>query len=151
MPIGMDALMQLRLEKGYVHIGSDTDGSTIPEDIGWGKVANNKTSDYIGKRSLRLPEHRKPDRLQLVGLKSQAPFIIGSHLKFKESSRATDGWVTSAGKDTLTGEPIALALLRKGRTHLLAQVALYDAGKRVGAAQVVSTPFFDPNGDRMHA
>jgi sarcosine oxidase subunit alpha len=150
-PVGLDAIMSLRLEKGFLHIGSDTDGTTVPDDVGWGKVALNKTDDYIGRRSLTLPEHVRPDRLQLVGLKSQTPFIIGSHLLLKDSKAATDGWVTSAGRETVTGEPIALALLTAGRAHQYAEVALYDAGKQVGSAQVVPTPFFDPGAERMHA
>jgi len=150
-PIGMDALMQLRLEKGFLHIGSDTDGTTIPDDIGWGKVAAGKSSDYIGKRSLSLPEHQRTDRLQLVGLQSKTPFIIGSHLRLSDSSATTDGWITSAGAAPTTGAPIALALLRAGRGHLHAALTLYDAGKAVGQAQVVPMPFFDVAGVRMHA
>src|SRR5437588_668432 len=41
-PLGLDALMTLRLEKGFLHVGSDTDGTTVPDDVGWGKVVFNK-------------------------------------------------------------------------------------------------------------
>ncbi len=58
-PFGMDALMLMRLEKGFLHLGADTDGTTVPDDVGWGKVAASKKRDYIGKRSLTLPEHRQ--------------------------------------------------------------------------------------------
>ena len=60
--------MILRTEKGYLHVGTDTDGSTTPDDVGWGQVARNKTTDFIGKRSLFRPGNQDPDRLQLVGL-----------------------------------------------------------------------------------
>jgi sarcosine oxidase subunit alpha len=36
-PIGIDAVMLLRLEKGFMHPGADTDGTTVPHDVGWGK------------------------------------------------------------------------------------------------------------------
>ena len=29
----------LRLEKGYLHVGVDTDGTTAPADVGWGAIA----------------------------------------------------------------------------------------------------------------
>lgn len=67
-PLGLDALLMLRLEKGFRHIGTDTDGTTIPDDVGWGKTAANKRRDFVGKRSLLLPENTRTDRHQLVGL-----------------------------------------------------------------------------------
>lgn len=151
-PLGMDALLLMRLEKGFLHVGSDTDGTTVPDDVGWGKVAASKKNDYIGKRSLALPEHLKPDRMQLVGLSGESAhrFVIGSHLRGKDSSQATDGWITSAGTTTLTSEPIALAMLRGGRARMGAEVDLYDGGTAIGRARVVNPPFFDPAGDRMN-
>jgi sarcosine oxidase subunit alpha len=152
-PIGMDALLLMRLEKGFLHVGSDTDGTTVPDDIGWGKVAANKKRDYIGKRSLTLPEHLKSDRLQLVGLSAERgnSFVVGSHLRVKDSGQATDGWITSAGGAVLTHEPIALAMLRSGRARVGSEVDVYDAGVVTGHARVVNTPFFDAAGDRINA
>jgi sarcosine oxidase, subunit alpha len=159
-PIGLDALMLLRLEKGFLHVGTDTDGTTVPDDVGWGKVASGKTADFIGRRSLALAEHVRPDRLQLVGLTSVAradaqaaakPFITGAHLRLPKSPNATDGWITSAGIAVVSGEPIALAMLRGGRAHFGTEINVYDAGVPVARAQVVSPPFFDPSGGRMNA
>jgi sarcosine oxidase subunit alpha len=152
-PFGLDALMLMRLEKGFLHLGTDTDGTTVPDDVGYGKVAASKKADFIGKRSLRLPEHVKADRLQLIGLAGNAdkPFTVGSHLRIRDSHHPTDGWITSAGTATLTNEPIALAVLRGGRARIGAQVEVYDFRTRVGAARVVAPPFYDPTGDRMNA
>jgi sarcosine oxidase subunit alpha len=152
-PFGMDALLLTRLEKGFLHVGSDTDGTTIPDDVGWGKVAANKSRDYIGKRSLALPENVKADRWQLVGLLGPRgnPFVIGSHLRVRDSPHITDGWITSAGAATETQEAIALAMLRGGRSRIGTVVDLYDADARKGSAQVVNPPFFDPAGNRMNA
>jgi sarcosine oxidase subunit alpha len=152
-PFGMDALMLLRLEKGFLHLGSDTDGTSIPDDVGWGKVAASKKRDYIGKRSLRLPEYARSDRFQLVGLmtESSVPFVIGSHLKVQGSQSITDGWVTSAGTAVLSGEPIALGMVRSGRARIGQTVVLYDAGAPIARARVVNPPFYDASGDRMNA
>ena len=68
-PYGLEALIILRLEKGYLHIGSDTDGNTIPDDIGWGCPARKKAVDYIGKRSQDLTVFQSDHRQQLVGFK----------------------------------------------------------------------------------
>lgn len=149
-PFGLDALLLMRLEKGFLHVGTDTDGTTVPDDVGWGKVAANKRIHYVGKRSLGLPENRKADRLQLVALQSETNIVIGSHLRLAGSEEVTDGWVTSAGRSVLGGEPIALALLRGGRERVGAKVSVHDGGN-VAQATVVVAPFYDPTGERMNA
>ena len=151
-PFGIDALALLRLEKGFLHIGTDTDGTTVPDDVGWGKVAAAKTADFIGKRSLRLPENARPDRMQLVGLKAEdgKALVPGSHLRLPDRDSVTDGWITSAGRSIVTGESIGLALLRGGRKQAGVQVSVHESGT-VTSARVVSFPFFDPAGDRMNA
>jgi sarcosine oxidase subunit alpha len=148
-PFGIEALQLLRLEKGFLHLGSDTDGTSVPDDVGWGKVAASKRSDFIGKRSLLLPEHLRPDRLQLVGLLGETDITAGSHLRLPDSREVTDGWVTSCGRRVLSDEPIALAILRGGRRHIGATVSVHDAGQ-VRRARVVNPPFFDPSGERMN-
>lgn len=152
-PLGLDALLLLRLEKGFIHIGSDTDGTTVPADIGWGKIAAKNQSDYIGKRSLTLPEHQRPDRLQLVGLQGThgAEFVIGSHLRLPGSTEPTDGWITSAGTTVAADQPIALALLRAGRSQVGRDVDVYDLGKLKGRVRVVEPVFYDAAGERMNA
>ncbi|VAV86555.1 Sarcosine oxidase alpha subunit [hydrothermal vent metagenome] len=69
-PFGIEALMVMRTEKGYIHVGADTDSSTIPADIGFGRVAQNKQANFICKRSLYRPQELRTDREVLVGLQS---------------------------------------------------------------------------------
>ncbi len=119
--------------------------------MGWGKPAANKRADFVGKRSLLMPEHRRADRLQLVGLLGLGgdELVVGGHLRLPDSGEPTDGWVTSAGRMVLSGEPIALALLRGGRSRQGTQVNVHDAGS-VTRARVVEPVFFDTAGERMN-
>ena len=87
---------------------------------------------------------------RLVGSEGR-PIRVGSHLRLEDSRATTDGWVTSAGRTILDDRPVALALLRGGRARLDAEVAVYDGGRIVTRARVVSPPFVDPRGERMHA
>ena len=48
-PFGVDALLHMRMEKGFIHVGTDTDGSTVPDDVGFGKPAAAKPRHYIGQ------------------------------------------------------------------------------------------------------
>jgi sarcosine oxidase, subunit alpha len=148
-PFGLEALLLMRMEKGFLHIGTDTDATTVPDDVGFGKIAASKAADFVGKRSLLLPENIRPDRLQLIGLTGYTDLIVGSHLRLNNSNQATDGWITSAGRSVLTAEPIAMAMLRGGRQRIGEQVSVHNAD-RVTGAKVVSPPFFDPSGQRMN-
>lgn len=149
-PYGTEALLLLRLEKGFLHVGIDTDGTTSPDDVGWGGIAARKQADYIGKRSLSRPENRRADRLQLVGLSGDDELLtVGAHLRLPGTREGSDGWVTSAAFSPTLGKRIALGVLRGGRSLIGQPVTLFDFG-REGRAQVEATPFFDPKGERLH-
>src|SRR3546814_17067597 len=62
--------MALRIEKGFLHVGSDTDGTTMPQDVGFGATVAKKPDDSIGRRSTMTPEGLRADRRQLVGLET---------------------------------------------------------------------------------
>lgn len=153
-PYGIEALMTLRLEKGYLHVGSDTDGATTPDDVGWGRVARTKQADFIGKRSLNRPANLDPDRKQLVGLlaldKAQR-IQAGGHLLVGASRRApapTDGWITSAAWSPNLGRYIALAMLRAGRSQQGAVLSVVD-DHTTYPVKVVATPFWDRENERL--
>jgi sarcosine oxidase subunit alpha len=150
VPYGLEALLLLRLEKGFLHVGLDTDGTTCPADVGWGEVALRKQADFVGKRSLLRPENVRADRLQLVGLVGADDVLVpGAHLRLEGTRAGSDGWVTSAALSPTLGTRIALALLRGGRSRIGQSVAVLDLG-RTGRAEVVATPFYDPRGERLH-
>ena len=66
--IGLEALSLLRAEKGYIIVGKDTEGSTMPHDLGVGGPRDTRKDEYIGKRGLFMPVAQDADRRQLVGL-----------------------------------------------------------------------------------
>ncbi len=66
--MGLEALMILRAEKGYVVVGKDTDGTTMPQDLGVSGPREQRKDEYIGKRSLFTAAARSAGRKQLVGL-----------------------------------------------------------------------------------
>ena len=151
-PFGIESLLLLRLEKGFLHVGVDTDGTTSPADVGWGEIAIRKKADFVGKRSLTRPNNLRGDRLQLVGLAADDAEVLvsGAHLRLPGTSKGSDGWVTSAALAPALGRPIALALLRGGQKRLGETVAVHDLDRRC-TATVVATPFYDPEGKRLHA
>lgn len=151
-PYGVETVLLLRLEKGYLHVGADTDGTTAPADVGWGEVAAKRKGDFIGKRSLTRTDNQRADRLQLVGLTDANgdALVPGAHLRFAGTTEGTDGWVTSAAHSPALGKTIALAMLRGGRARLGERVSVHDLDRKCEAL-VVPTAFLDAEGKRLNA
>jgi sarcosine oxidase subunit alpha len=153
-PYGIEALMVLRTEKGYLHVGSDTDGASTPDDVGWGLVARRKATDYIGKRSLFRAGNMDQDRKQLVGLEPLDPnqqVQPGGHLligKDRQPPAETDGWITSACFSPNLERSIALGVLRAGRDRNGEILTVCDEDQRFNV-KVVSPVFYDPENDRL--
>ncbi|HZF15292.1 MAG TPA: 2Fe-2S iron-sulfur cluster-binding protein [Steroidobacteraceae bacterium] len=147
-PFGIEALMTMRIEKGYLHVGSDTDGTTVPDDVGFGAAVAKKRGDFIGRRSLSMPENVRQDRLQLVGLRAldaARPLVAGAHL----AEQGSIGYVTSACRSPTLGTSIGLGLLKRGRARMGERLRVFDNGVE-SAAEVLSPMHYDPQGTRLH-
>jgi sarcosine oxidase subunit alpha len=151
-PVGVEAWMLLRTEKGYLHVGADTDGATSPDDIGWGHVLKRPT-DFVGRRSLTRPDNRSADRLQFVGLEAQdgAVLPIGAHVVGERSPSgvAQQGYVTSSGLGPALGRGVALGMVRGGRARLGETVTVV-LGRASWQACIVAPGPYDPAGERLH-
>ncbi|MGC4250237.1 MAG: glycine cleavage T C-terminal barrel domain-containing protein, partial [Sphingobium sp.] len=150
-PVGIDAWMVLRTEKGYLHVGADTDGTTNPLDVGWGHVLKKK-SDFVGRRSLTRINDQAADRLQLVGLRAMdgpQTLQIGSHLLLAGKAEGSDGFVTSSSFSPTLGRGVALAMLTGGMSRMGQQVrVITDQGERI--AEVCGLAAYDPDGERLN-
>ena len=153
-PIGIEAWLVLRLEKGFLHVGTDTDGTTSPLDLGFGSLVAEKQGDFVGRRSLMRAHDQREDRRQLVGLEPVDPesqLVAGAHIVSGAGvARRSEGFVTSAAYSVTLGRSIGLGLLERGRSRKGETVRLFDAGRTMGA-RVVEPTFYDPAGARMHA
>ena len=153
-PVGIDAWMLLRTEKGYLHIGADTDGATLPDDIGWGHVLR-RSDDFIGRRSLTLPDSVRPDRFQFVGLEAVARqaggacLPLGAHLRFAAARTGSDGYVTSSGFSPTLNRGVSLAMVKAGRSRVGEIVHVLTARGPV-AARITAPGAYDPTGERLN-
>lgn len=151
-PVGLEAWLRLRLEKGYLHLGSDTNGRTTPDDVGMARTARSKRVDFVGRRSLDLPFNLDPNREQLVGLRAlDGPLEVGGRILAGGCERppcATEGYVTSACHSPAVGAWIGLALLQRGRERMDEDVRIWTSG-RVLRASVCPPVFLDPENRRL--
>jgi sarcosine oxidase, subunit alpha len=151
VPYGIEALEIMRTEKGYIHIGTDTDGTTLPQDIGFARSIERKAANFVGRRSLLRPAARDPDRFQLVALspadgRTQLP--VGAQIAAAVPPTETQGHVTSSYWSPELGCPVALAMLMRGAQRLGEKIRVHHLGAVIDAV-VVKAPFIDPKGERL--
>jgi sarcosine oxidase subunit alpha len=151
---GVEALMVMRMEKGFLHVGSDTDGETYPQDLGFGPTIAKKQDDFVGRRSTMRANALREDRRHLVGLEvadGGGPFRVGAHVLSADAveARGTQGWITSSVQSPTLQRPIAMALVERGRGRMGETVRIWDLDTW-RLARIADSRFFDPSGARTH-
>ncbi|MGF6933653.1 sarcosine oxidase subunit alpha [Paraburkholderia sp. UCT70] len=153
-PVGMEAWLRLRLEKGYLHLGSDTNGRTTPLDVGMGPIVSKRKGDFIGKRSLGLSFATSNEREQLVGLTAlNGTLSVGGRVMAKGHESVpcpTVGYVTSACVSPSVGRSIGLALIEQGSQRDGETVSVYCDGEII-RCQIGDPTFYDPSNERLQA
>jgi sarcosine oxidase subunit alpha len=141
-PHGLQVLLQLRLEKGHIIVGQDTDFDSTPRrtDMEW---AVKLDKDFVGRQAL-LRTNKLPLDKQLVGFEMDgaAPFegvIIEYEGKYA-------GFVTSSTYSHVLGKAVMLGWLRLQDGKLPETVTI--AGRM---ARRVAIPFYDKEGSRARA
>jgi sarcosine oxidase subunit alpha len=152
VPYGIEALEILRTEKGFIHIGTDTDGTTLPQDLGFARALERKAANFVGRRSLLRPAARDPMRLQLVALApldERTLLPAGAQIAPGTPPCPSEGHVTSSYWSPELGAPVALGMLARGAQRSGERVRIHHLGAVI-EAQVVKAPFIDPTGSRVH-
>ena len=148
-PFGVEAQRVLRLEKGHLIVGQDTDALTTPfeADVAWA-IGRGKTF-YIGSRSLDVARG-KPLTRTLVGVVF-APDVEmlpeDCHLIIADEEIV--GRITSVAKESTLGHPIAMAFVRPDLAEVGTQVSVRLTDGSMVEATVASLPFYDPDNGRQ--
>ena len=147
-PFGVEAQRMLRLEKGHVIIGQDTDGVTNILEIDAPWAFRMDKPFFIGQRSLKVLQ-QQPLRQTLVGF----TMPVGTTKRPKEAHLVIDGGriagrVTSVGLSPTLGHTIGLALIDPAVEQRGSFRVRIEAGEELEAT-VVKLPFYDAAGDRQ--
>jgi glycine cleavage system aminomethyltransferase T len=140
-PHGLKALFGLRLEKGHIIIGMDTELDTTPRRVRMPWATRMDKADFIGKAALERTA-KQPDERLLHGftMEGDAP-IEGSPIYVDE---AIVGHVSGSWASPLLGKTVMLGWIK----HLPYPDRVRIDGRD---AVVTPTPFYDPEGDRARA
>ena len=156
-PYGTETMHVLRAEKGFIIVGQDTDASVTPDDLNMGWcVGRTKPFSWIGKRGMNRADCLREDRKQLVGLKPIDPNQVlpeGAQLVFdpKQSiPMQMVGHVTSSYMSAAMGYSFAMAVVKGGLKRMGERVFAPLADGSVIEAEICSSVFYDPKGDRQN-
>jgi sarcosine oxidase subunit alpha len=151
-PYGLDALQVLRIEKGYLIVGQDTEALTTPHDAGLSWMVPARKA-FVGRRSLERPAAVAAGRAQLVGFRSNDPQLVvpeGAALTTAVGAppMPIHGHVSSSRFSPTLRCALGLALVRDGRARLgeVLYAPLLDG--RVAAVTLVNPVHYDPEGVR---
>lgn len=149
-PFGVEAQRVLRLEKGHLIVGQDSDGLTTPLDADCMWAVKMDKPFFIGQRSLRVVSSR-PRKQRLVGFalaKDLAgPLPKECHLIIE--SNEILGRVTSIAVSRALGHAVGLAMVAPHRAQLGTRLSIRVDGGQMVEAEVVATPFYDAGGERQ--
>lgn len=140
-PHGLKALFGLRLEKGHVIIGMDTELDTTPRRVGMDWAARMDKPFFIGRAALErtapLPDERRLHGFTMAG---EAP-IEGTPI-FVDGAIA--GHVSGSWASPILERTVMLGWLKRRPFPDRVEIAGREA-------VVTPTPFYDPEGSRARA
>lgn len=148
-PFGLEAQRVMRLEKGHVIIGQDTDGMTTPEelDMSWAVAASKPF--FVGKRSLEIRAKTLSNR-KLVGFaldRMPSSGLQESNLVVKDGQIA--GFITSMTYSPTLSKVIGLAYADRADATLGSCITLRSSDGSYHQAEVVAPHFYDPDNKRQ--
>jgi sarcosine oxidase subunit alpha len=147
-PFGLEPQRVLRLEKGHVIVGQDTDSESNLLSAGMSWLPKMDKDDFVGKYALEHFAERE-ERERLVG------FTMEEDVVPPEGAQVVvDGWptgrVTSARRSEQVGSVIGLVWLPPERTEPGTRFEI-RVDRRLLGARVTHGAFYDPAGERMRA
>jgi len=148
VPFGVEAQRVLRLEKGHLIVGQDTDGLTIPQHAGMDWAVAAKKPFFVGKRAIEAIVARGLSR-RLVGftLPAGGPCPEENHLVIEGGAIA--GRVTSVARSDAVGAIIGLAYVPPERATSGCTLTVRLGDGTLVEGTVVDTPFYDASGERQ--
>jgi sarcosine oxidase, subunit alpha len=147
---GVEAQRVLRLEKGHLIVGQDTDGLTDPFEANARWAVNMQKPFFVGQRSLKILDKRGP-RQKLVGIEipDQTQLPKESHLVIDKGNIA--GRITSVVRSRTLNKSIGLAMVAPELAQAGTDIKIRADQGAMLAARIVPTPFYDPKNLRQRA
>ena len=147
---GVEAQRVLRLEKGHLIIGQDTDGLTDPFEASASWAVSMGKPYFVGQRSLKILQARGP-RQVLTGIEILDATRLPKECHLVIDKGAIAGRVTSVVYSNTLGKAIGLAMLAPEVAGGGGDIEIRGEQGEMLTARIVPTPFYDPKNARQRA
>ena len=148
-PFGVEAQRVMRLEKGHVIVGQDTDGLTQAFSLGLGKLIKFAKPDFAGKPELKWQSERS-DYSRLVGLWPVDPALVPPEASLIVKGDRILGRITSSRMSPTLRRSICMALVSEDSSGAGTSVTVrLPDGRNVSAVVTERLAHFDPKGARL--
>jgi sarcosine oxidase subunit alpha len=148
-PHGLEALRLLRLEKGHIIVGQDTDFDSTPAKLGLEWAAKMEKPEFVGRTALARLATVAPNRvLAAFTFPGNGAPVDGAQLVVGEERV---GYLTSSRFSPVLGHGVALGWLYDNGRGFAERVEAVDGSARRFAGERVKGPFYDPRGVRLRA
>ncbi|HVB78410.1 MAG TPA: 2Fe-2S iron-sulfur cluster-binding protein [Candidatus Binataceae bacterium] len=149
-PFGIEAQRIMRLEKGHVIVGQDTDGLTQVLSLGLKKFVKLGKPDFVGKPELKWQMERN-DYPRLIGLWPNDPGLVPPEASLIVQGTTIVGRITSSRMSPTLRRSICMALLREDLSKAGTSLTIRLPNGQLVPAQVTERRIhFDPQGTRLH-
>jgi sarcosine oxidase subunit alpha len=148
-PVGVEAQRILRLEKGHIIVGQDTDSLTMPRDVALDWAVSASKPYFVGKPAIGYSEARRKER-QLVGFRlsnPDGPIPEECHLVIRDETIV--GRVTSVARSKALDGVIGLAYVAPEQAEPGTEFRIRTTNGIGIMAQTVRIPFYDPDNLRQ--
>ncbi|MEM9519223.1 MAG: glycine cleavage T C-terminal barrel domain-containing protein [Actinomycetota bacterium] len=141
-PHGLDALTRLRLEKGHIIVGQDSDYDSTPRRLHHDWMVNlDAGGDFVGRHAVERTNPIPLDKM-LVGLVSDGSAPFEGAVAWRADGEYA-GYVTSSAWSPTLDHAVMLAWIRTVDGELPDSVVIDGQ-----VARRVDLPFYDPDGGR---
>ena len=147
--VGVEAQRVLRLEKGHIIVGQDTDGLTHPAEAMLGWAVSREKPRFVGKAAIDHFANARLSRV-LVGFKLPGDAVaVPAECNLVLDGDTITGRVTSVAHSETIGHTIGLAYVAPEQGEVDTTFKIKLSGGSLITAQVVELPFFDPDNARQ--
>ncbi|HEX6460145.1 MAG TPA: 2Fe-2S iron-sulfur cluster-binding protein [Thermoleophilaceae bacterium] len=149
-PFGLEPQRILRLQKMHILVGQDTDSESNPYGAAMPWIVKlDKEEDFIGKWALERAV-QSPQETALVGFTLPNGHVPTEGAVVLNQDGGPMGQVTSARHSRQLGRTIGMAWVPAHLAEDGAGIVISDEGRTLDA-EVVTRPFFDPDGEVLRS
>lgn len=151
LPHGLETLRLLRLEKGHIIVGQDTDFDSTPAKLRMSWIVGKDKPFFVGKTALErlseIPPLRKLVPIEFPGPEEAVPHEGGQLLHDDDYT----GELTSCRYSPVLEKGVALGWITRRNGSFPERVRAVGRSGRETTGTVVTKAFYDPEGERLRA